>query len=185
MWLSQKDAANPCQQPPSLPVFRTPASEPTDSLADSSGSQRVWGILMDIKLPKEIERNWDWRGKWETSNTGNKGRNSTWEASRGFWSVLCQSPFPPTQSSKTALTHAHTHVRTHPILLLLSPCCFLLYFGNLTIQVSALGFQPGIHSRSMEPNQLVSWSLQVLNWTQGCILPRWRMSSKGSTYIIL
>ena len=65
-------------------------------------------------------------------------------------------------------THTHTHTPTHththtPFPFLLLSCFFLLYVGNLTTQVSALGFQPGIHSRPVEPTLLHPSLLDILS----------------------
>lgn len=61
-------------------------------------------------------------------------------------------------SSSPTCTNTHT-----PFSFLLLTCCFLLYFGNLTTQVSALGPQPGIHSRPVEPTLLHPSLLDILS----------------------
>ena len=67
-------------------------------------------------------------------------------------------------SSPTHTSDLRPHTNTHtPFSFLLLACCFLLYFGNLTTQVSALGLQPGIHSRPVEPTLLHPSLLDILS----------------------
>lgn len=102
-------------------------------------------------------------GRWVDSESGEVNKNHPALGIKGdiqcgrqglVWFLIClfHAPFPLTHTSDT------THT---PFSFLPFPCDFLLYFGNLTTQVTALGFQPGIHSKPMKPN-LFHLSLLVI-----------------------
>ena len=76
--------------------------------------------------------------------------------------VPCGKPgvvFHLFQFTPLPLTHIPGDTHTPYSLFSFPPCYFLLYFGNLTTPVSALGFRPGIHSRTNGAKSTSSQSL--------------------------